>query len=309
TTTTPPLSHAFDEDDEDNALLPLQQPIPSSSSSASASAIPASLASSSQSTKQLPPLTAGPKCIQVLETQPRRPITSICVNEGKLYAGGRDGTIVEWDATHGTVSRTFSHGHSKGITSICASGSRLFSSSEDGSVIGHDGYVTAVCVSPEGRLYSGGADRMINEWDPVTGRRQWILTGHTRWVLALCAAGGRLYSGGNDHTVRVWDMSNGRCLLVLEEHSDWVFSLCLGRDLLYSSSRDGTVRGHGETGVRAVCIAAGRLYSAGDDKAIVEWDVKSGKPTKTLGGHFGAVACLSLFGSGDCTVRVWEIGM
>ncbi|KAJ3207775.1 hypothetical protein HDU67_007255 [Dinochytrium kinnereticum] len=312
---------------------------PTASASSSAAVIPSN---SSSNSKPLAPLGAGPKCIQVLETQPRRPITSICVNEGKLYAGGRDGTIVEWDATQGTVTRTFSHGHSKGITSICASGSRLFSSSEDGSVIvwniatgsptrtirGHDGYVTAVCVSPEGRLYSGGADRMINEWDPVTGRRLWILTGHTRWVLALCAAGGRLYSGGNDHTVRVWDMANGRCLLVLEEHSDWVFSLCLGRDLLYSSSRDGTVRvwdtssgqclrtlrGHGDTGVRAVCIAAGRLYSAGDDKAIVEWDVKSGKPTKTLGGHFGAVACLcagydgKLYsGSGDCTVRVWEI--
>ncbi|KAJ3097091.1 hypothetical protein HDU97_005283 [Phlyctochytrium planicorne] len=274
--------------------------------------------------------------------QSRRPITSICINEQTLFAGGRDGTILEFSLQTSSLSRTFTAGHTKGITSLCASGSRLFSSSEDGSVIiwnivtgtptrtirGHDGYVTAVCVSPEGRLYSGGADRMINEWDPVTGRRQWILTGHTRWVLALCAANNRLYSGGNDHTIRVWDMTNGRCLFTLEEHSDWVFSLCLGRDLLYSSSRDGsvkvwdtssgqclrTLRGHGDTGVRAVCIAAGRLFSAGDDKAIVEWDVKAGKAAKTLGGHFGAVACLSAgydgklySGSGDCTVRVWEI--
>ncbi|KAJ3330705.1 hypothetical protein HDU76_005045 [Blyttiomyces sp. JEL0837] len=284
----------------------------------------------------------GPRCIQTLEGQPRRPVTSICVNEGKLYAGGRDGAIAEWDLASGLLTRTLAPGHSKGVTSICTSGSRLFSASEDGSVMvwnltsglctrtirGHDGYVTAVCVSPEGRLYSGGADRMINEWDAQTGRRQWILTGHTRWVLTLCAAAGRLYSGGNDHTVRVWDMATGRCLMVLEEHTDWVFSLCLGRDLLYSSSRDGTVRvwdtgsgqclrtlkGHDGAGVRAVCVAAGRLYSGGDDKAIVEWDVKSGKPTRTLGGHFGAVSSLcaghdgKLYsGSGDCTVKVWEI--
>ncbi|KAJ3410537.1 hypothetical protein HDV05_003667 [Chytridiales sp. JEL 0842] len=287
--------------------------------------------------------STAPRCTQTLEAQPRRPITSICINESKLYAGDRNGSISEWDIPTGTLTRTFSPSHSKGVTSVCTSGSRLFSSSEDGTVVvwnlqtglpirtirGHDGYVTSVCITPEGRLYSGGADRMINEWDPHTGRRLWILTGHTRWVLTLCAAGGRLYSGGNDHSVRVWDMETGRCLHVLEEHTDWVFSLCLGKDLLYSSSRDGTVKvwdtstgqrlrtlkGHDEgTGVRSVCVAAGRLYSAGDDKAIVEWDVKSGKPTRTLGGHYGGVSCLAAghdgklySGSGDCTVKVWEV--
>ena len=207
----------------------------------------------------------------------RRSITSICVNEGYLYAGGRDGSIVEWDLTSGLISRTLSTtslpakainnyssflgdshhslpiSHSKAVTCICSSGSRLYSASEDASIIvwsiptakpirsinGNEGFVTAVCISPEGRLFSGGADRHIYEWDPTSGKRLHILSGHARWVLALCTAGGRLYSGGNDHTVRVWDMTTRQTLYVLEDHRDWVFGLCLGRDLLYSCSRDG----------------------------------------------------------------------
>ncbi|KAJ1547349.1 Transducin (beta)-like 3, partial [Cladochytrium tenue] len=138
----------------------------------------------------------------------------------------------------------FAPSHTKGITCICISGNRLFSASEDGAVTiwnittgiptrvirGHEGYVTAVCVTPEGRLYSGGADR------------------------------------------------------------------------------------HDGASVRSVCIAGGKLYSAGDDKAIVEWDVKLGRPVRTLGGHFGAISTLcagqdgKLYsGSGDCTVKIWQI--
>ncbi|KAI9338714.1 WD40-repeat-containing domain protein, partial [Zopfochytrium polystomum] len=277
---------------------------------------------------------------------------------GRLYAGGRDGTITEWDLATGLDCRTLATSvpnptlnTKKSVTALCTlpNSSRLFSASEDGSLTfwnlataqpirsyrAHDGYVHAVCVSPEGRLYSGGADRLINEWDVDTGRRHWVLAGHTRWILALTACpasanNGRLYSAGNDNTVRVWDLASGKCIMVLEEHRDWVTSLCLGRDLLYSCSRDGSVkvwdtgsgrclrslRGHSSgAAVRAVTVAAGRLFSAGDDKAVVEWDVRQGRIVRTLTEHEEAVVALcagadgKLFtGSIDGTVKVWEIG-
>ncbi|KAJ3108104.1 hypothetical protein HDU97_002339 [Phlyctochytrium planicorne] len=268
----------------------------------------------------------------------RTPVTAICVSESILYTGDHQGTVTSHNlATLQEI--TYPRSHTKAITSLFAFNSRLFSAAEDGclaiwqnstavrTIRGHEGSVTAVCVTPEGRVYTGGADRVVNEWDPASGRRLWVLQGHTKRVTALCSSAGRLYSGGNDHTVRVWDMASGRCLFVLEQHTDWILGLCLGRDLLYSASKDGavkvwdtssgqclrTLKGHAG-GVKTVCIASGKLYSGGDDKAIIEWDVKSGKPVKKMGGHYAGISSLGAgfdgklySGSGDCSVRVWDI--
>ncbi|KAJ3047785.1 hypothetical protein HK097_011221 [Rhizophlyctis rosea] len=289
-------------------------------------------------------------CILTLTPEPRRPLTALTIHDGRLFAAHTDGTISEWDLASGEVTRTFSANSSSSnhnanpITTIAAGGRRLFSGSEDGtlkswslnsgslvrSVNAHEGHVTSLCFTKEGRLYSGGSDKTINEWDPRGLRRKWILSGHTRWVLSIVSGGGKLYSAGSDGVIRVWDMATGRCVFLIEDHKDWITSLCLGRDLLYSSCRDGTIRifdtstgqclrtllGHNNQPVRAVCVAGGKLYSAGDDKAVVEWDVKAGRTVRRFVGHYGAVMALvagldgKVFSGGqDGAVRIWDGGV
>ncbi|KAJ1558446.1 hypothetical protein HK096_000631 [Nowakowskiella sp. JEL0078] len=286
------------------------------------------------------------RVIQVLDTDPRVPITSICLSEERIFAGSRDGLINEWDLLSGSHVRTLK-GHEKSVTCLAAGSGILYSGSEDGSlrfwiiatgspmknILAHDGYVTSVCVTAEGKLYTGGADRIINSWDPITARRLWVLSGHSRWILALASADGRLYSGGSDNTIRVWDIETGRCLMTLNAHEDWVYSIAVApqSNTFYSSCRDGTVKvwdingeclatvnGHGKHGVRSVAVAPSvpnKFFTAGDDKTIIEWDSRTRTQLRTVTGHTGAVSSLIftanglLFsGSGDCTVRIWDAG-
>ena len=129
-------------------------------------------------------------CIHVLETPRNRRsiITSLAIHDTVLYAGSSDGHIFEYDIKTYTLQRTLaacaSPSTAKGVTCIHVVYPRLLSSSEDGSVViwnlisgstsrviqGHDGHVTSVCASADGKLvYSGGADRLINEWCISTG--------------------------------------------------------------------------------------------------------------------------------------------
>ncbi|KAJ1558560.1 hypothetical protein HK096_010259 [Nowakowskiella sp. JEL0078] len=286
------------------------------------------------------------RVIQILDVVPSMPITSICLSEERIFAGSKDGMINEWDLLSGSHIRTLK-GHEKAVTCLAAGSGILYSGSEDGSlrfwviatgsamknVLAHDGYVTSVCVTAEGKLYTGGADRIINSWDPITARRLWVLSGHSRWILALSSADGRLYSGGSDNTIRVWDIETGRCLMTLNSHKDWVYSIAIApqSNSFYSSCRDGTIKvwdingecittlqGHGNHGVRSVAVAPSvpnKFYSAGDDKSIIEWDSRTGAKISMVTGHTGAVSSLIftanglLFsGSEDCTVRIWDAG-
>ncbi|KAI8809322.1 hypothetical protein BJ742DRAFT_232335 [Cladochytrium replicatum] len=277
---------------------------------------PVSSASYSSSAQSAYSVGVVPKHIHSFETNPRRPITSVCVAEDRVYAATRDGAICEFDLSTCEHVRNLT-GHSRAVSSLSAGGGRLFSASEDGTVrawvvatgecsrvlTGHEGYVTAVCMTSEGRLFSAGADRLINEWDPSTGRRLWMLQGHTRIILALASGAGKLYSAGNDHTIRIWEMSTGKCVAVLEEHSDWVFSLAV-----YIPPAN--IPKNAQQGPTAPV-----LFSSSKDGSVKVWDVEGAKCVRTLVGHdrlpVRAVAVAEggrLFTAGDDKAIVeWDV--
>ena len=74
---------------------------------------------------------------------------------------------------------------------------------------GHDGAVTSLAISPDGRyLASGSDDLTIKLWDIGTGRAIKTLVGHMARIDALAFSNEStvLLSGGADRTVRVWDV-------------------------------------------------------------------------------------------------------
>ncbi len=193
---------------------------------------------------------------------------------------------------------------------------------------GHDNLVFTVCVTNDGKIVSGSADKTIRVWD-MQGNQLATCWGHEGSVYSVCVtAGGKIVSGAIDKAIRVWDM-RGKELTICRGHEQAVYSVCITADgKIVSGSFDKTVRvwdlqgnqlaickGH-KSLYRSVCITSdGNIVSGSDDKTIRVWDMQG----KELG-YAGAMnvvllsVCVTndgkiVSGSYDQTIRVWDIGL
>ncbi|KAI8841734.1 WD40-repeat-containing domain protein [Chytridium lagenaria] len=251
-------------------------------------------------------------------------VSALCVTGGRLYSASKDFTVKEWDLHTGECLRTFV-GHTRWVRAICPGAGRLFTGSWDDTVRewdlesgecvrvfegAHDLGINAVVVDEElQRLYSGSDDRTIAVYDLTTGETVDTWAGYGSGSISSLAivkmdAGGFLVSGASDGSVCLWDLSTGHCLESLAASTHEITSI--------------------------TCVGS-KLYAAGNDKAIHEWDLSSfSSPnapttfteTRVLRGHSGYVSSLvgtlgsdprfppggpRLFsGSWDGTVRVWD---
>jgi WD40 repeat protein len=189
-------------------------------------------------------------------------------------------------------------------------------------LLGHDGWVTCVAFSPDGkRLASADHYGLVLLWDLTddepTGRP---LTGHHGAVysVAFNHDGTELASGGADHTIRIWGIAGQDGSRVLpEQHAAAVLSVAFSHDgtLLASGSADRTVRlwdlaapgtPHREIGRHAdkVCRVAfngadSLLASAGADRTIHVWKTPFTGPPRILNGHFGRVSGIAFSPDGQ----------
>ncbi len=204
---------------------------------------------------------------------------------------------------------------------------------------GHEGVVTAITVTPDGkRIVSGSHDRTIRVWDMETGAAIGnTLEGHKGWVNAVAVTldGKRIVSGSDDHTIRVWDLETGAAIgKPIKGHKNVVTAVAVTPDgkRIVSGSRDNTIRvwdmetgaaignsieGH-EGWVNAVVVTPDgkRIVSGSSDHTIRVWDMETdaaiGKPIE---GHEGVVYTVAVTqdgkrivsGYGDNIIRVWDL--
>ncbi|KAJ3214801.1 hypothetical protein HDU67_001187 [Dinochytrium kinnereticum] len=258
-------------------------------------------------------MTASDPNALILQVDPKRvlaghsnTVSALCVTGGRLYSASKDATIKEWDLHTGECLRTFV-GHTRWVRAITAGAGRLFSGSWDDTVRewdletgecvrvfegAHELGINAVVVDEEGgRLYSGSDDRTIAVYDLRTGETVDSWAGYGSGSISCLAivnvpglvasqdgdagafSAGFLASGASDGSVCLWDLATGHCIESLVASTHEVTSLyCLGT----------------------------RLYAAGNDRVIHEWDLLSAgsgslSESRSFRGHSGYVS--SLIGS------------
>jgi WD40 repeat protein len=106
--------------------------------------------------------------------------------DGKWIAAGRWNKKVQvWNAATGKLVRKF---------------------------VGHEGNVSSVAFTPDGRLVTGSWDRTIRVWDLLTGETLKEYTGHRGQIRSLSVShdGRRIVSGCSDATGLVWELPPSR---------------------------------------------------------------------------------------------------
>ena len=195
---------------------------------------------------------------------------TLCERTGMAVLGFDTGEVQLRNGENGEIMRTF-HG-------------------------GHEGGVTSVSISGDGRIMvSGSWDRIVRVWNTENGTAVGEpLWGHEDVVnsVAISLDGKTAVSGSDDKSVRVWDAQSGAAV-------------------------GGPLLGH-ESDVECVAVSADgrRVVSGSRDETIQVWDAVSGATIgNALSGHTSYVKCVSMSmdgqrvvsGSGDSTVRVWDV--
>jgi len=146
-----------------------------------------------------------------------------------------------------------------------------------GVFTGHEGPVTSVVFSPDGRLaLSGSEDKTVRLWDIETGKCIKVFEGHGEevWSVAYSPDGRFALSGSEDKTVRLWDVETGKCIRVFEGHKSPVGSVAFSPD--------------------------GRFALSGSwDETLRLWDIKTGKCIRIFEEHKGVILSVAYSPNGQ----------
>ena len=161
------------------------------------------------------------------------------------------------------------------------------------TMTGHNGAITSVAYSPDGKfVLSGSDDKTLKLWNAADGKEVRTFIGHHGAVtgVAYSPDGNAAASGSADGTVRLWDVATGRQVRATE-NLGWK--------------------------VAAVAFSPGGnlVASAADDNQVTLWRLPSLERTRVLAGHgwrvtsvaFSIDGKFSLSGSEDDSVKQWNV--
>ncbi|MDX2203614.1 MAG: hypothetical protein NW223_12755 [Hyphomicrobiaceae bacterium] len=202
--------------------------------------------------------------------------------------------------------------------------------------IGHSGSVTAVAMSPDGRLMLSGSevDNVAKLWDVETGLLLRAFTGHSNVVsgVGFAQGGTRVVTGSHDTTAKVFDVSSGRLIHTLAHDKPYglVTAIAVSKDgrRLATGTLDGKLRvwelGSGtllrtvlahQRPISAVAFTpdGARVLSGSEDKTGRLWEVASGRAVLTLEGHSDGITTVAVSPDGrqlltaglENSIRAW----
>jgi WD40 repeat protein len=117
---------------------------------------------------------------------------------------------------------------------------------------GHEGSITAVAFSPDGRHILTGTGSLwarpgeLRLWNATTHECERELEGHADSVYSIGWSGDSRFAitGSADRTAVLWDIASGKRLYTLEGHKDSVFTCCISADgrIALTGGKDGSLR-------------------------------------------------------------------
>ena len=154
-------------------------------------------------------------------------------------------------------------------------------------IAAHEGGANAVVWSADGQaLFSGGADKLVRQWDAVSGKPLRTLSGLSAASssLAVAADGKSVLACCGDQQVQIWELP--------AKPGDGDGEIPPTRALAHSApvrsvalSRDGT-----------------RIVTGSDDGLVRVLEAKSGKEIERFAGHTGAVPTVATSGDGRVVI-------
>ena len=224
------------------------------------------------------------KKLQALPGHQGYVLSLVFSKDGKwLVTGCDDETVRIWETSGWKLKQTLA-GHSKPVTGVA---------------ISPDGLLIASCSGDETKPSKAGEVKL---WELASGKELSFSAGtatgvHDKGVNAVAFSpdGKRLASSSFDETIKIWEIPGGKLERTLEGHSRPVNSVAFFAD------------------GKLLATSGGGRFIGGNEIRV--WDVATGDVKAILKGHEARVlqAVVTpdskrlLSGSGDTTVRVWDL--
>jgi WD40 repeat protein/Flp pilus assembly protein TadD len=164
---------------------------------------------------------------------------------------------------------------------------------------GHRGRIRALSFSPDGKyLATCSFDHSARLWDVRTGQEYLSLVGHTAAVSAVAFSpdGTLVATASTDQSARLWDARTGESLTTLRPGLGFLSSVAFSPDGTHLAVANQAVALFGLAGIQERRRLAGhtsyvrglafhplrpQLLTGGDDRAVLFWDVKTGRQTSS----------------------------